>query len=91
MRGEDRPPREDDRTTGGDGGGDATDHPMVKLLVGSLSTPGSVWGKADRQKWMALAGSAFDVVYRDEPAITTSGRAGSPEYGTSQPQTEPRD
>lgn len=56
---------------GGDGGGPDLD-PMVKLLVGSLPKPGTIWPKSERTKWIALANAAFDVVYKEATPSTSA-------------------
>jgi hypothetical protein len=61
----DEPPAEEKPRDGGGGGG-GTEHPLVKLLMGSLPKPGTSWAKPERKKWILMAEAAFDVVYEDD-------------------------
>ena len=60
--------KEPDRKTGGGGGGDDSDgknHPLIRGLLVTLPEPGTPWPKSERQAWLNMAASIFDMIYKE--------------------------
>lgn len=88
---EEAPPREKEverepqreRQTGGGGGGggrppgSGKDHPLINGLLVTLPEPGTAWPVAQRQAWLKMAASIFDMIYK-APPLTAAEAAQNP-------------
>lgn len=68
--GEQEPPHS---KTGGNGGG-GTYHPFIDGLLKELPSQNDEWAISDRVKWLRLAASAFDMIYRGSGEIEIRGK-----------------
>ena len=41
-------------------------HPFIQGLLKTLPEPETEWPATEREKWLALAGNAFDLIYKDQ-------------------------
>lgn len=55
--------RRDDAGRGG-GGDDGGHHPLIQGLLITLPKVGESWAMADRQAWLKMAASIFDMIYK---------------------------
>ena len=40
-------------------------HPLIEGLIRELPEPQSEWTTEDRKKWLEMASTIFDVIYKD--------------------------
>lgn len=53
-------------SNGGDGGGSGKKrHPLIEGLLTELPDPQTEWTTEDRKKWLEMASTIFNVIYRD--------------------------
>lgn len=55
---------------GNGGGGGGGQHPLIKGLLITLPIPGGEWPERDRQAWLTMAASIFDMIYVDTKTAT---------------------
>jgi hypothetical protein len=71
FKGEDSEPKEREGGGGGNGGGQPPPpklDPIIKGLIDRLPPSGDVWPSAERELWLTILKSSFQLVYKDSEA-----------------------
>lgn len=86
-RGNDRNDADQKPRHGGGGGRDeppsGKHHPLIQGLLITLPEPGGAWAKSDREAWLKMASSIFDMIYtapKAQPPATTPENAEPDEF-----------
>lgn len=66
--------RRNDPPSGGSGGGGGDQHPLIQGLLITLPKPGDLWPERERQAWLKMAASIFDMIYtKNTPSTPSDG------------------